>query len=411
MSLRGIALAAALALLGACATAPLPSPAAEAAQEVRAPVTILVSIDGFRPDYLGRGDTPTLDSMAAAGVRAEMRPSFPTKTFPNHYTIVTGLRPDRHGIVDNNMEDPARPGVRFSLGNAAQALDPFWWDGAEPLWVTAEKQGVRSATMFWPGSEVPIRGTRPSDWQRFDENISNRQRIDAVTDWLRRPAAERPRFLTLYFDTVDTAGHNFGPNAAETIAAVRDVDAHLGRLAQRLAKMGQPANFVIVSDHGMAATSAERVVRLDTLLDPASFRAVSDGAFAGIEPQPGRDKEVETALLKPRPHMECRRKEELPARFEYGRHKRVPRIFCLAETGWLLLAKEPSYSPNGGTHGYDNQHPDMKAVFIASGPSIRAGGVLPIFDNIHVYPLLARLIGVAPQPSDAQGAVLEAALK
>ena len=179
-----------LALMG-CTTADLPPPQTAAAMQ-REPVTILVSIDGFMPDYLGRGDSPHLDALAASGVTAEMRPSFPTKTFPNHYTIVTGLRPDHHGIVDNNMEDAARPDERFSMGNASQALDPFWWDGGEPIWVTAEKQGVRSATMFWPGSEVAIRGTRPSDWQRFDQNITNPQRVAAVVDWLRRPQATRP---------------------------------------------------------------------------------------------------------------------------------------------------------------------------------------------------------------------------
>jgi predicted AlkP superfamily pyrophosphatase or phosphodiesterase len=402
------ALAATLLLaLASCVVATPPIPVTRA--ESRQPVTILVSIDGFRPDYLGRGNTPNLDALAAAGLKAAMRPSFPTKTFPNHYTIVTGLRPDRHGIVDNNMEDPRRPGARFSLGNASQALDPFWWDAAEPIWVTAEKQGVRTATMFWPGSEVAIRGTRPSDWQRYDMNVSNVQRIAAVVDWLRRPAPTRPRFITLYFDTVDTAGHDFGPDAAETVAAVREVDTRIGELQAQLCELGQPANFVITSDHGMAPTSAERVIRLDQILNPAAFRTISDGAFASIEPQPGREKEVETALLTARPHMSCWRKERLPARFDYGRNPRVPRFFCLAETGWLLLSKEPSNAPDPGAHGYDNLDPAMTAVFIASGPAFRAGATLPAFDNVHVYPLLARLLGVTPQPNDGSAATLEGA--
>ena len=399
--LRTLLLSLSLVLTG-CVAATAP-PAAQRAAELREPVTILVSIDGFRPDYLGRGETPTLDGLAAAGVKGVMRPSFPTKTFPNHYTIVTGVRPDRHGIVDNNMEDPRRPGVRFSLGNASQALDPFWWEGAEPIWVTAEKQGIRTATMFWPGSEVAIRGKRPSDWQRYDQNITNAQRIAAVTDWMRRPAATRPRFVTLYFDTVDTAGHDHGPEAPETLAAVREVDARMGEFQAQLRALGQPANFVIVSDHGMAATSAERVIRADRLLDPAAFRAISDGAFLSLEPQPGREKEVEATFLRPRPHMQCWRKSELPARFDYGRHPRVPRIFCLAEKGWLILAREPSYDPNGGTHGYDHEEPEMQALFIASGPAFRTGTPLPAFDNVEVYALLARLLGVGSQPNDGRG--------
>lgn len=397
-------------VLAACTTANLPPPQTAATAQ-RQPVTILVSIDGFMPEYLGRGDSPHLDALAAAGVTAEMRPSFPTKTFPNHYTLVTGLRPDHHGIVDNNMEDAARPDVRFSMGNASQALDPFWWDGGEPIWITAEKQGVRSATMFWPGSEVAIRGTRPSDWQRFDQNIANPQRVRAVVDWLRRPKATRPEFVTLYFDTVDTAGHRHGPHAPETIAAVREVDARIGELQAELAALGQPVNFVFTSDHGMAQTSSERVVRADRLLDPNAFRSIGDGAFLSLEPQPGREEEVAAALLMPHPHMQCWRKEELPERFAYGSHPRVPAIFCLAETGWLILADEPRYSPDGGTHGYDNLDPAMKALFIASGPAFRSGVTLPIFDNVAVYPLLAQVLGVVPQPSDGEAETLAPALR
>ena len=167
--------------------AALISAAPALAQEAPTPV-ILISIDGFRSDYLDRGISPNIAAIAAQGTSAPMRPSFPTKTFPNHYTLVTGLRPDHNGIVGNSMIDPRRPLVKFSLGDPRQALDPFWWDEAEPIWVTAEKQGVRSATMFWPGSEVPIHDSRPEDWQRFDQNVTGRQRVNAVLDWLRRPA-------------------------------------------------------------------------------------------------------------------------------------------------------------------------------------------------------------------------------
>ena len=410
MMLRSLFASLFLALAGCTTATAVTAPQTIAATQ-REPVTILVSIDGFRPEYLGRGDSPNLDALAATGVTAEMRPSFPTKTFPNHYTIVTGLRPDRHGIVDNNMEDAARPGERFSMGNASQALDPFWWDGGEPIWVTAEKQGVRTATMFWPGSEVAVRGTRPADWQRFDMNITNPQRVRAVVDWLRRPQASRPQFVTLYFDTVDTAGHRYGPQAPETRAAIREVDSRIGELGAGLDALGQPVNYVITSDHGMAATSAERVIRADRLLDPAAFRTISDGAFLSLDPLPGREEEVAAALLRPHPHMQCWRKGDLPERFAYGTHPRVPAIFCLAETGWLILASEPRYSPDGGTHGYDNLDPAMKALFIASGPAFRSGVTLPIFDNVAVYPLLAEVLGVVPQPSDGQAETLAPALR
>ncbi|HKX35541.1 MAG TPA: ectonucleotide pyrophosphatase/phosphodiesterase, partial [Rhizorhapis sp.] len=189
------------------------------------PVTILISIDGFRPDYLERGITPHLNALAAEGARGVLKPSFPTKTFPNHYAIVTGLRPDRNGIVGNSMIDPERPGQMFSLGDAQQSRDPFWWSQAEPIWVTAEKSGIRTATAFWPGSEVAIQNSRPHDWLRFDQAISNAQRVDTVIDWLRRPEAIRPRLVTLYFDAVDTGGHRFGPESAEVNKAIAEVDA------------------------------------------------------------------------------------------------------------------------------------------------------------------------------------------
>tara|TARA_R110002072_G_scaffold242564_22_gene401595 strand:- start:11112 stop:12350 length:1239 start_codon:yes stop_codon:yes gene_type:complete len=410
MMLRSLFASLFLALAGCTTATAVTAPQTTAATQ-REPVTILVSIDGFRPDYLGRGDSPHLDSLAATGVTAEMRPSFPTKTFPNHYTIVTGLRPDHHGIVDNNMEDAARPGERFSMGNASQALDPFWWDGGEPIWVTAEKQGVRSATMFWPGSEVAIRGTRPSDWQRFDQNITNPQRVAAVVDWLRRPEATRPEFVTLYFDTVDTAGHRHGPQSPEAMAAIREVDARIGDLQAELAALGQPVNLVVTSDHGMAQTSAERVVRADHLLDPAAFRTITDGPYLALEPQPGREAEVAAALLKPHANMECWRKGEIPAEFAYGSHPRIPSFLCLARSGWVVLGGEPRYSPTGGAHGYDHRDPAMKALFIASGPAFKSGLTLPIFDNVEVYSLLAEVLGVTPEPSDGRPETLAPALR
>jgi predicted AlkP superfamily pyrophosphatase or phosphodiesterase len=398
-----------LAIAG-CAAVPPPVPVtAAAAVEVREPVTILVSIDGFRADYLDRGITPHLGALAARGARAAIRPSFPSKTFPNHYTIVTGLRPDRNGIVDNVMEDPRRPGVTFTMGNAAQALDPFWWDQAEPIWATAERAGIRTATLFWPGSEVSHGGIRPSAWQRFDENITGPQRIEAVMDWMRRPAAIRPRFITLYFDAVDTAGHNFGPDAAETNQAIAETDARIGELVAGLEALGQPANIVIVADHGMAATSAERVVPIASLVDPARVRIVTDGPHAALQPLPGQEEAVAASLLRPRDHVQCWRRGAIPARLHYGANPRVAAFVCVAEPGWLLSRpdREPMF---GGAHGYDPQADEMLALFVAAGPAFRPGTRLQTFDNVHVYPLLARLIGITPRPSDGDAAATEAAL-
>ena len=396
-----------------CALLLLALPAALSAQEPAGetpPVTILISIDGFRPDYLDRGITPNLSALAARGVRGALKPSFPTKTFPNHYALVTGLRPDRNGIVGNTMLDPRRPGQLFSLGDPAQSLDPFWWDEAEPAWVTAERAGVRTATMYWPGSEVAIHAVRPSDWWRFDQNVTGAQRVRGVLDWMRRPAATRPRFATLYFDTVDTAGHKFGPDSAEVRDAVAVVDARIGELVRGLAELGQPADLVVVSDHGMAVSDGTKVVDLATLIDLPSIVAVETGQYAAIEPAAGTDDRVFAALVGRHDHFACWRKQALPSHLRYGTNARVPAIVCLADAGWTLVAGPPRTPVEGGDHGGNNDDPEMRAVFVAAGPDIARGGALPEADNVDVYPLVMALIGVAPLPNDADDRLVRAAL-
>lgn len=378
-----------------------------AGSETRAPVTILISIDGFRPDYLDRGVTPNLSRLAAEGVSAAMRPSFPSKTFPNHWTIVTGLRPDRHGIVANSMEDSARPGETFTMASD----DPFWWNAAEPIWVTAEKAGIPTATEFWPGANVAwggtrakewpnelSGGTRPRDWHQFNDAVPDPQRVAEVIDWLRRPAATRPRFLTLYFSIVDTAGHRFGPAAPETTAAIAEVDTQIGALNEGLRALGQPANLVIVADHGMAATTSARTVALDTIVPPGDARVFEAGPYASFYPASGREAAVASALLKPHPHMTCWRKENMPARLHYGSNARIPPFFCLADIdaqgGWTLAKTVPTATFSGGNHGYDNDAAAMRALFIASGPAFARGRRLKTFDNVDVAPLLRDLIGL-----------------
>ena len=407
-----------LALLLAFAVFLLPG-AATARAEVRAPVTILISIDGFRPDYLRRGHSPRLDALADGGVSAAMRPSFPTKTFPNHWTIVTGLRPDRHGIVANRMEDPARPGEVFTM----RSFDPFWWNAAPPIWVDAERAGIPTATMFWPGAEVAwggaraagrrdevAGGTRPGQWRPFDQNVHEMRRVNRVIDWLRQPATARPRLVTLYFDRVDTAGHHYGPRDPRTATAVARVDRAIGRLVDRLHALGQPANLVIIADHGMAETSPDRVIALDRIADPSDYRIVESGPYAALVPRPGREAALAAALLRPRPHLQCWRREAMPARFHYGANPRVPPFLCLAAPGWLILSGLDAITSDRGAHGYDPEAPDMAALFIAHGPAFRRGMRLPAFDNVHVYPLLARLLGLPGQPGDGDPGVLAPAL-
>lgn len=394
-------------LLVACSTAtPRPSPAA------RVPV-VLISVDGFRADDLTPERTPHLYRLARAGVRAQgMTPSYPSLTFPNHYTLVTGLRPDRHGLVQNTMRDPQLG--RFSLHDREAVANAAWW-GGEPIWVTAEKAGMPTATMFWPGSEAKIGGVQPQRWYEFSYDVPIDVRVDRVLGWLAEPEATRPRLVTLYFEQLDKTAHEYGPDSPQAQAALGTLDAAIGRLADTLRARGQldAVNLVIVSDHGMAAVPPGQVVALEDMVPFEDAEPVTDGQSVGFAPRPGREAAAERRLLGRHAHYQCWRKHELPARWHYGRHPRVPAIVCQMDEGWDAKPREAiARRPNRtrGSHGYDPALPSMRALFVAHGPAFRRGAVLPAFDNVHVYPLLARLLGVREAPNDGSIAPLLPAL-
>jgi predicted AlkP superfamily pyrophosphatase or phosphodiesterase len=418
-----------LALLNACATPG--SSAARAAREAAAGTTaanapavqataasyvLLVSIDGFRADYLDRGVTPKLSALAASGVRADaLRPAFPSLTFPNHYTLVTGLYPDHHGIVHNRIEGDEEKS-NFVYNDASTTNDSHWW-GGEPIWVGAERQGLRSATMFWPGSDAAIAGVRPSYWKPFDRNLSAAERVDTVLGWLDLPPAERPRFITLYFEQVDRAGHDFGPDSGEVNAALAQIDTSIGRLLDGLDTRGlrDATNLIVLSDHGQTASSVERAVLVDDIVDLDRVRAVNFGVVAGFAPKPGEQRYAYATLLQPHAHMQCWRRTEIPARFHYGTNPRIPPIVCLAEPGWVIttskwLADRASHFSRG-EHGYDNALPDMGALFVANGPAFRHGARVPAFDNVDVYPLLAHLLQIRPARNDGNPQTMRGLLR
>jgi ectonucleotide pyrophosphatase/phosphodiesterase family protein 5 len=363
---------------------------------------ILISIDGFRADYLDRGLSPNLSALAAGGVRAErMIPAFPSITFPNHYTLVTGLYPDHHGVVNNTFEDPKLPGV-FKMSSKEEA----WWDEATPIWVTAERQGLATATMFWPGSEAAIHGVRPQHWEPFNQAVSVNERVDKVLGWLDLPKAQRPGFLTLYFDLVDTNGHLFGPDSPQVNLSIAKVDGAIGRLAEGLKARGITANLIIVADHGMAAVAPERTMVLDDIIDVSAVRVVFDDAVSGIDiPATPAGAAARRALLSPHEHLTCWNRKEIPARFHYGSNPRVPDVICAAEVGWLIETREGlarRHFPLRGEHGYDNQDPRMGALFIANGPAFKRGLVVGPFANVDVYPLMTKVLGLKPEPNDGR---------
>lgn len=405
----GLVLITLLALgAGSCSNAPT-------AKQKQTPHTvILVSMDGFRPDYLDRGKTPVLKKLANEGTRAQwMTPSYPALTFPNHYTLVTGLRPDNHGIVHNTMQDKVLG--NFALKNREAVADGRWW-GGEPIWVTAEKQGLKSATMFWPGSEAEIAGLRPNYWLPYNKDTSAETRVDTVLGWLDLPAGQRPNFITLYFEYADDAGHYFGTTSPELDAALVRLDTAIIRLLAGLEQRGlrDKTNLVVVSDHGMIDTHEKQVVIIDNLLPVDSIDIITQGQALGIAPKPGKTELVEAALLKRHGHFTCWRRENVPAALHYGKNPRIPPIVCQADDGWSVLTKarfEAGHSRfNDGEHGFDPRSKEMRALFMANGPDIKTGKVIGPIENVDVYDMLCNLLGIKPVANDGDGKTLKSAI-
>jgi predicted AlkP superfamily pyrophosphatase or phosphodiesterase len=402
MSLRGLLFAACLLLT--------PGRAAE-------PLVILVSLDGFRCDYLEKyaAESPQLRALATEGVRAErMISCYPSSTFANHYSIATGLRPEHHGIVENHFFDPAL-GAAFVYKRQACAIDGRWW-GGEPIWLTAERQGRRAACMFWPGSEATIGGRTPSYNRAFNGALTCAERVDGLLAWLDLPPGERPVFCTLYFDVVDHAGHDFGPDAPETAAAVRDVDTAIRRLLDGLTARGRRAdtNLVVISDHGMTARLPDSTLVLDNWLDLSVVQVDFTGTQVGLRPLRGTADQLLERVRESAPaHVRAYRREELPERLHYAGNPRIPPVLLLADEGWEIATRAEVAAhehPQRGAHGYDPELPRMGATFVAAGPAFRHGVVLPAFENIQIYDLLCVLIGVAPAPNDGDGRLVRDAL-
>lgn len=375
-------------------------------------LVIVVSIDGLPASILGDGTLPTLDRIATDGVRAEwMNPSYPTMTFPNHYTLITGLRPDHHGIVHNNMRDPVLGEFRSKEDSAK---DGRWW-GGEPIWATLQRQGGAAAIMFWPGSEAEIAGQRARDLRRFDKTLSAEMRINQVLAWTDRPEAQRPQLILAYFDQYDIAAHESGTFSPKALASLRAIDAALAQLQDGLRARGLYAetDLIVLSDHGMADVPRDNVRFLDDRLDPSAYDIQWWGLVAGIVPKPGREAEVERAFVGRQDRYTCWRKSELPAQWHYGRNPRVTPIVCQSDVGWRVQSRANGRWPQPvkGEHGFAPEDPSMRSVFVANGPSFRSGERLRPFDNVDIYPLLAHLLRIEPAANDGDLAPLQPALE
>jgi predicted AlkP superfamily pyrophosphatase or phosphodiesterase len=343
-------------------------------------------------------------------------PVFPSKTFPNHYTIATGLHPDRHGIIDNTMVDPALG--RFSLSARDAVGDGRWW-GGEPIWVTVERQGLRAATCFWPGSEAEIGGVRPTYWMAYDAGLAGEERVRIVLEWLDLPSDRRPSLLTLYWSDVDSAAHDRGPESPETAAAIDRVDRWMGMLLAGLEQRGlyDGINLLVVSDHGMAPTPPEQMVYLADYVDLEGIEISGGTPALLLRPPESRVEKVRRALDGAHPALSVWRRERTPRRFRFRDHPRIPPLVVAVDEGWNLRATRDSSSSGStrpaplGMHGYDPRLPSMHGVLVGHGPGLASGARVGRVENIHLYELMCHLLGVEPAANEGRLRAVESLLR
>jgi len=361
---------------------------------------VMLSLDAYRWDYPELTPTPNLHSIAKRGVRADaLIPCYPSKTFPNHYSMATGLHPDRHGIVNNSFYDSILG--YYSIGNRAAVENPEFY-GGEPIWVTAEKQGVKAASFFWVGSEAPIKGHYPSYWKRYDKNIPFEDRIDTIIHWLTLPLEQRPRLITWYSHEPDWTAHDHGATAPQTLAMATKLDSLVGVFIHKMSKLphAKQINFIVVSDHGMADISSDKYINLSNFLNRDWFDVSTGGnPVISLQPKPEKRDEV-IRILKSIPNLKVWNKGELPDRYVYGKNKRINEIVVESDLGYSVGWSQRSEPYSGGTHGYDNMYPEMHGIFFAQGPAFKKGMRHKAFNNTNLYSIVAHILGIKPEPTD-----------
>ena len=384
-----------------------------APEQQQKPYVILISIDGFRYDYAQKYGPKNLLGYAQQGVKADaLIPSFPSVTFPNHYTIATGLYPSHTGLVANSFYDRARK-ESFSMSQKDKVKDGFWYGGT-PLWVLAEQQKMVSASFYWVGSDADVQGIHTSYYYYYNEQISNKDRVEVVKNWLTLPEEKRPHFISFYYPEVDHAGHDFGPESAETKAAVQLVDGYIADLVAAVNSTALPVNFILVSDHGMTQVDQKNPIKTPASIDKQKFKISSAGSMMQLYANEASDILPQYAKLKAGAvDYEVYLKKDVPKKLHYGpKDDRFNRIGDL-----VLLAKWPKvfadWKVNPGFHGFDPiTVPDMKATFYAWGPAFKQGLQVPAFKNVEVYDVVTRILGLSKtSKTDGTGKVAQKILK
>lgn len=358
------------------------------------PYVILVSFDGFRWDYSNRGITPNLEQMKEQGVSAmSLRSAYMTNTFPNHYSIITGMYTESHGLISNNIWDP-HTGEKFSM-----ATKESKWFLGEAFWETAGRNGIKSASYFWPGSEMDLEYRRPDYFKAYDKSKDYLERLDTVKYWLQLPVKERPHFITLYFHDTDTYGHKYGPESPEVNESIARLDSIVGELYSRLEDIGMSdsVNVIISSDHGMTEMSEERVINVAEILKEYEVKFYGGGYTITIECSEEDKAGVYQTLLANNDHYKVFLKESIPSHYHYSKHPFIPDIIMIPDVGWSLERSDTLWSKAKGMHGFEKDHMDMHGTFIARGPVFKSGYPTGTLWNIDINPLLCRIYGIEPR--------------
>ncbi len=387
-------------------------------QQLDKPYLILVSIDGFRWDYMDLYSTPNLDQIATTGVRAErLLPVFPTLTFPNHYSIATGLYPANHGLVGNEFPDRARN--KWYALHDRKAVEDRWFYQGEPIWVTAETQGMVAASFFFVGTEAPIQGVYPSHWRRFDHDIAGEERVDEILSLLAMPERSRPHLYTLYFEDVDDYTHWFGPGSPESIEAIERVDGYLGRLMRGVQSLphGNQVNVIVVSDHGQGKYRKDQpAFILSEHVDLAGITSIEGGCYLFLhfdQDDPERARDIVSTVNNSWRHGTAYLPSETPKQWHIDDNPRYPEVLLMPDAGFAVLSSpEKAGKVNPGDHGWIPEMQEMHGFFIAAGPNIKPGISLGPINNIDIYPFMTAILGLRnPEKIDGDGNSLARVLK
>ena len=340
-------------------------------------------------------------------------------------TLVTGLHPESHGVVGNTFWDPDLK-AEYHNTNPAIMQQPKWWP-SKTLWSTCEDQGVSTAVLMWPGGEAVQ--PKPTIHDRYNGTETLARKVDRVLGLLDLPShydsgvvlaqsEARPELIALYVPNVDQDGHLYGPNSTEIRTTISNIDLMLKDLFDGLEKrnLTDIVNVIVLSDHGMATTSNDRLIQLEDLLDINDIEHIDGWPLYGLRPFPGVDiHNLHDKLLSAaskHQHFEVYLRENMPKRWHFSKLDRIAPIWIIPEAGWAVVHKRDFdaeaakkdgtiYHPRG-LHGYDNEHPLMRTIFAARGPAFphEPNSQVEVFQNIEVYNIVCDTLGVVPMPNN-----------